>query len=85
MSTADEIMLTSAARTPRRSRTAWNTARPPTAVTRPAISPKTVMPIVPRTIAQVSDMPNRAPPIPLVTRLPMSTNPPIAVTTPRLI
>jgi hypothetical protein len=43
------------------------------------------MPIVPTSTAQVSVMPKRAPVMPLVTRFPMSTKPPIAVITPSIM
>ena len=78
-------MLTSDTRTPSRSRTTWKIGFLVTAVTRPAISANSTMPAVPTTTAQVSVMPNRAPVMPLVTRFPMSTKPPIAVMTPSVM
>ena len=78
-------MLTRDTRTPSRSRTTWKIGFLVTAVTRPAISANRAMPIVPTSTAQVSVMPKRAPVMPLVTRFPMSTKPPIAVITPSVM
>jgi hypothetical protein len=59
-----------------------NVARPLTAATRPLISANTQIPTTPRTVTHAKADPNRAPTRALVTRSPMSTNPPIAVNTP---
>src|SRR3954451_16415617 len=69
-------------RGPSRSRTMSNVARPLTAATRPDISAKTQMPMIPPITTQPSERPKRAPTCALVTRSPMSTKPPIAVRIP---
>jgi hypothetical protein len=79
----EALRLSTATRSPRRSRISSNVARPLTAATRPAICAKTHIPITPTTTAQPSESPKREPTTALVTRSPISTKPPIAVRMPR--
>ena len=73
----------SPARGPSRSRMISKVARPLTAATRPDMFANTQMPTTPTATTHASDMPKREPTTAFVTRSPMSTKPPIAVSTPR--
>ena len=78
----EAVRLAPAARGPRRSRMISNVARPLTAATRPDMLANRQMPITPTTTTHASESPNRLPTTALVTRSPMSRNPPIAVRMP---
>ena len=69
-------------RKPRRSRIRSKTERPEAMATRPAVSPKTMMPSVPTTIVQTRAKRYCAPAWEQVTSSPISTKPPTAVTMP---
>jgi hypothetical protein len=75
--------FSTASRGPSRSRISSNVARPLTAATLPDICAKMQMPITPTTTAQPSESPNREPTTALITKSPISRNPPIAVRMPR--
>src|SRR4051794_10221226 len=79
----DATRLAAPKRGPSRSRTRSKTGRPAMAATRPHISAYTMMPATPTTTTHARFSSKRAPTAALATRSPMSTKPPMAVSTPR--